>query len=114
MAKAIRVGFVYPIIPLSGADMVLVQGSRLNPGNKAFPDARLATGLQWMAVRAPAIKISHHAYLGRIRGPDSKIRPTGCIDSQRMRPELFIETGVRALVEVVQISMAQERDPGGD
>ena len=94
--------------------MILVHRARLDLGNKAFPDARLAAGLQRMAVLAPAIKISHHAYLHRIGGPDSKIRPAPLLNSQRMRPELFIQTGVRALVEVVHVRIAQERDPGGD
>src|SRR4030095_2346953 len=113
MAKAIRVGFVHAIARVSRADMILVHSPRADLGNKPFPDARLTSGLQWMAVLAPAIKISHHEDLYRIGGPDSKIRPAGCIDSQRMRPELFIQTRVRALVEVVQITITQKRDPRG-
>jgi hypothetical protein len=93
--------------------MVLIHGSRLDLGNKAFPDARLAARLQRMAVLAPTIKISHDVYLRRIGSPDSKIRPAGGIDSQRMRPEFFIQTGVRTLVEIVQISLTQKRDLRG-
>src|SRR4029453_160484 len=113
MAKAIWVGFVHAIAPVSRADMVFVHGSCLNIGNKAFPDARLAARLQRMAVLPPTIKIPHDVYLRRIGGPDSKIRPAGCIDSQRMRPELFIQTRVRTLVEIVQITLTQKRDPRG-
>ena len=93
--------------------MVLVHGSCFDLGNKAFPDARLAAGLQRMAVLAPTIKISHDIDLYRIGSPDSKIRPGGCTDSQRMRPELFIQTGVRTLIEIVQITLTQKRDPRG-
>src|SRR2546428_7250724 len=103
MAKAIRVGFVHAISPVSRANMIFVDGSPLDLGNKAFPDARLAARLQRMAV-LPAIKISHHIDLHCIGSPDSKIRPTRPIASQRMRPDLFIQTAVRALVEVVQIT----------
>src|SRR5690242_18589430 len=99
MAKAIRVGFVHAIAGVSRADMILVHGSRLDVGNKALADARLSSGLQGMAVLARAIKISHHEDVRRVGGPDSKMRPAGCLDSQRMRPELFIQTGVRARVE---------------
>src|SRR5215471_5048823 len=113
MAKAIRVGFVHTIAPMPRADMVFVHGAGPDLGNKAFPDARLATGLQRMAVLTPAIKIPHHVYLCRIGSPDSKIRPADRIDSQRMRSELFIQSGVRTLVEVVQITSAQKREPGG-
>ena len=70
--------------------MIFVYGSPLDLGNKAFPDARLAAGLQRMAVLAPAIKLSHHVDLQRIGGPDRKIGPAGRIARQRMRPELFI------------------------
>src|SRR5262245_25231465 len=114
MAKAIRIGFVHAIARVSRADVILIHGSPLDLGNKAFPDARLTSGLQWMAVLPPVIKISHHEDLHRIGGPDSKIRPAGCIDNQRMRPELFIQTGVRALVEEVQITLTQKRDSRGD
>ena len=113
MAKAIRIGFVHAIAPVSRANMIFVDGSPLDLGNKAFPDARLAAGLQRMAV-FPAIKISHHVDLHRIGGPDSKVCPARPIESQRMRPEFFIQTGVRALVEVVQITLAQKRASGGD
>src|SRR5262245_55538322 len=113
MTKAIRVGFVHAIATVLRADMILVHGSRLDLGNKAFPDARLTAGLQRIAVLAPAIKISHDIDLHRIGGPDSKIRSAGCIDSQRMRPELFIQTGMRTLVEIVQITLTQKRDPRG-
>src|SRR5215472_13719871 len=114
MAKAIRVGFVHTIAPVLRADMVSVHGAGPDLGNKAFPDARSATGLQRMAVLTPAIKIPHHVYLRCIGSPDSKIRPTDCIDSQRMRPELFVQTGVRTLVEVVQIASAQKCNPRHD
>src|SRR5262245_27845163 len=114
MAKAIRVGFVHAIAPVLRADMVFVHSSGLDLGNEAFPDARLAAGLQRMTVLAPAIKIPHHVYLHRSGSPDSKIRPAGRIGSQRMRPELFIQTGVRTLVEVVQITITQKRDPRDD
>src|SRR5919109_1369594 len=101
MAKAIRVGFVRAIASMSRADMILIHGSCLDFGNKTLPDARLTPGLQRMAILAPAIKISHHIDLHRIGSPDRKIRPAGRVESQRMCPELFIKTGVRALVEVV-------------
>src|SRR5262249_16673176 len=114
MAKAIRVGFVHAIAPVSRADMIFVHDSPLDLGNKALPDARLTSALQCMPLFAPTIKISHHKDLHRIGGPDSKIRPAGCLDSQRMRPELFIQTGVRALVEVVQITITQKRGSRGD
>ena len=114
MAKAIWVSFVHAIAPMSRADMVLVHGSCLDFGNKALPDARWAAGLQWMAVLAPAIKIPHHVYLRCIGSPDSKIRPARRLDSQRMRSKLFIQTGVRTFVEVVQITLMQKRDLGGD
>src|SRR5215813_2788129 len=114
MTKAIRIGFVHTIAPVLRADMVFVHGSCLDRGNKTLPDTRLTAGLQRMAVLAPAIKIPHHVDLCRIGSPDSKIRPTSGIDSQWMRPELFIQTGVRTLVEVVQITLTHQRDPRGN
>src|SRR5262245_61831252 len=114
MTKTIRIGFVYTIAAVLRADMVFIHGSRLDRGNKTLPDTRLTARLQRMAVLAPAIKIPHHVYLRRIGSPDSKICPAGGIDSQGMRPKLFIETGVCTLVEVVQISLSQKRDSGGD
>jgi hypothetical protein len=114
MTKAIRIGLVHTIAPVLRADMVFIHGSRLDRGNKTLPDTRLTAGLQRMAVLAPAIKIPHHVYLHRIGSPDSKICPAGCIDSQGMRPELFIQTGVRTLVEVMQITITYKRDSGGD
>src|SRR4029453_16857140 len=114
MTKAIRIGFVHTIAPMLRADMVFVHGPCLDCGDKTLPDTRLATGLQGMAVLAPAIKIPHHVYLCRIGSPDSKICPTDCVDSQGVRPELFIQTGVRTLVEVVQITLTYKRNSGGD
>src|SRR5437879_12077308 len=102
MAKAIRIGFVHAIAPVSRANMIFVDGSPLDLGNKAFPDARLAAGLQRMAV-LPAIKISHHVDLHCIGGPYSQVCPARPIDSQRMRPELFMLTGELSLFVVTQI-----------
>src|SRR4029450_11501069 len=101
MTKAIRIGFVHTIAPMLRADMVFVHGPCLDRGDKTLPDTRLATGLQGRVFFDQAMKIPYHAYLRGIRSPDSKICPAGCIDSQGVRPELFIQTGVCTLVEVV-------------
>jgi hypothetical protein len=101
VAEAVRVGLIDAIATVFGDNMVLIWTPHFDPGQKAFPNARLSSGLQGMAALVPAVKIAHHIHVRRIGSPDSKIRALSLTKAQGMRPELFIEARVCALIEVM-------------
>src|SRR5262245_33723370 len=103
MAEAIRVGLIDAIAIVFGNNMVLIRTPHFDPSQKAFPNARLSSGLQGMAVLVPAVKIAHHIHGRRIGSPDGKIRALCLTKAQRMRPELFIEARVCTLIEIMEV-----------
>src|SRR5262249_14787044 len=105
VAEAVRVGLVDTIATLFGDKMVLIGTARFDAGQKAFPDARLSSGLQGMGVLLPAVKIADHIHVRRIGSPDGKISALLPTNAQWMRPELFIEARVSALIEVIEVGV---------
>jgi hypothetical protein len=56
-----------------------------------------------MARRGPGIKIANDKPIHGIGGPDSQVGPFRTARGDRMRPELFVEPVVGALVKVMSI-----------
>jgi len=60
---------------------------------------------------APAVEVTYHRDLFGVRGPHCETDRRICVISYRMRAQLRAEAAVSALVEEVQILVAQQTRP---
>ena len=59
--------------------------------------------MEGMTLGVPPVEVSNDGYLYRVGGLDSKVGPLCATSGHEVRPELFVESVVGALLEVMQV-----------
>src|SRR5262249_12341213 len=90
----------------------LIESPFTHVRNKTFPDARVSSGMQWMTLDVPAVKVSDDRYLCGVGGPDGEVGPWRATGTHEGCPELFVEPVVGALIEVMQVVVAKQGHSG--
>ncbi len=107
-AEGEGVGLVHPVAAEAGGYMVLVGAALLRPRDQSLPDPRASPGAEGMAFLVPPVEVAHHADALSVGGPHGKVRPLPRARPHRMRAQLLIQAEVGALVEEVEVLIAEE------
>src|SRR5919197_2057992 len=108
--EGIWVGLVDAVSLISRGDVVLVDGSVAYLRDEAFPNAGVVAWPQVMAVLVPAIKVADHRYRVGIGGPHREISAVLPASLGQVRAQLVMEAVVVALIEQVEVVVAQQRE----
>ena len=73
--------------------------------DEAFPDARRLARLQRAGAWVPVVEVTDHAHLVGVRRPDGEERAV----LHQVRPQLFVQVAMRALVEEVEVERGKQR-----
>src|SRR6058998_412583 len=98
-----RVRFVDSVPMEPGGDVVLVQRTLEDAGNKAVPDSRLPRGRQGMARSIPAVEISQDGDLRSIGCPDRKVGSGLTPRIQDVGAELLVESKMTPFVKEIGV-----------
>jgi hypothetical protein len=84
--------------------MEFVGGARGNILNEALPDSgSILTQTQGVGLLVPGVEFPDDRNRLGIRGPERKLEPGIVVDAVRMGAQFFIELGVDALAEKIDI-----------
>src|ERR1041384_2205645 len=100
------IGFISNVSVLRN-NMELVKRSFVEAGQKSFPDARTSPRSELVRPSVPAIEISNDRNFARIGSAHAKACALLPIDSHDMCAELFVNAVMAALVEEVEVVIAE-------
>ena len=86
-------------------EVELVHRAMVGAADEAFPDARRLARLQRAGAWVPVVEVADHAHLVGVWRPDGEERAV----LHQVRPQLFVQVAVRALVEEVEVERRQQR-----
>ena len=90
-------------------DVVLVGSPLFQAGDEALPDSGGPAHAKRMAVLVPAVEFTHHEDSPGIGRPDRKLHAAHALVNDGVRAQLFVKAVMRALVEEIDVVIAQER-----
>jgi len=93
-----------------GGDVELVVGAGRDVRREALPDSRRAAGPQRVASGIPAVEVADDGDIAGVRCPDGEVDAVGAVGAHRVGAELVVEVEVRALIEEVQVVVAESCD----
>ena len=106
------------ILPVAGADRILVAVALDRVRDEQLPDAGAAARAHRVAARVPAVEVADHGHARGVRRPDREAHAVDRVDAlaqrRRVRAQHLERPQVAALAEVVQVQLADQRpDPVG-
>ena len=99
--------------PVAAVNLVLVVVTRRCVGDEGLPHARRAPAAHRMPPSVPGVEVTHHAHLRSVGGPDREANPghrlRAFAQAHGVGPQHLERPQVRALAEVVQVLVADQR-----
>src|ERR1700693_5981583 len=77
-----------PVMPRN--DVILVNGTLGDPGNKPLPNARTLASVQRMRIFVPPVEAANDGHGTRVRRPDAEVRAGLTLGRSQMGAQLFI------------------------
>ncbi len=102
--KRERIGLLHFIAGIARDDVVFIEGTGADPGDKARPQTRpVVADLERMGLLAPTVKIADHRHRPGIGCPHGEMHACIRRHAQRMRAELLVEPRMPPFAEEVNI-----------
>jgi hypothetical protein len=92
----------------SGSDVKLVCIPVFDTGNKDFPQTRSFPRSEGICATIPIVEAADDCYRFGVRRPDTKPRAAFPFVLSRVTAQMIIKTDVAALVEQVEVSIAEQ------
>ena len=108
--EGVGIGLVHAVALIARRHVVFVHRARAQLGDESFPDAGAAGHAQGMAGLVPGIELADDRDRVGVRRPHREVGAALAIDGGRVRAQFLVEPVVIALVEQVEIVVAQERE----
>ena len=109
MSEAVGIGLVGAVGHVARLDVELVDLALADAGNEALPDPRLAARREGMGAGLPAVEVPDHRDEVGVRRPGREVGAGHPVGLVRVSTQLRVGLVVAALVEQVQVVLAEER-----
>ncbi len=106
--EAVGIGLVDHVAAQARDEVVLVPGLRRGTADEPLPEPGAAHRLEEVLPLLPAVPVADHAHRLGVRRPDAERHARLPADRGRVRAQLPVGSEMRALVEEVQVLVAED------